>query len=155
MWESAAGAVGGLWTKANSASLAWKREASSFFIRIQAAWESAVVAIESEGTAHSQWQEQDISRMGCSQRCYISAVRTNPYIRKDASDFSCIWISNFWIKAWFRKNRKNSRYRSSRYQNDSWAALGEVKKRQIFEKEERYPSQEEKFSRYLWWTDVA
>jgi len=22
-------------------------------------------------------------------------------------------------------------------------------------KEERYPSQEEKFSRYLWWTDVA
>lgn len=51
--------------------------------------EEAVVAIESEGTAHSQWQEQDISRMGCSQRCYISAVRTNPYIRKDASDFSC------------------------------------------------------------------
>lgn len=50
---------------------------------------------------------------------------------------------------------KNSRYRSSRYQNDSWAALGEVKKRQIFEKEERYPSQEEKFSKYLWWTDVA
>ncbi|KAG9438894.1 hypothetical protein H6P81_021192 [Aristolochia fimbriata] len=41
--------------------------------------EGAVVAIESEGTAHSKWQEQDISRMGFSQRCYISAVRTNPY----------------------------------------------------------------------------
>jgi len=52
----------------------------------------------------------------------------------------------------FGKNRKNS----SRYQNDSWAALGEVKKRvDEVEKEERYPSQEEKFSRYLWWTDVA
>ena len=44
----------------------------------------------------------------------------------------------------FGKNRKNSRY-----QNDSWAARGEVKKRQILEKEERYPSKEDKFSRYL------
>jgi hypothetical protein len=42
--------------------------------------------------------------------------------------------------------RKNSGYLRSRYQNDSWAALGEESKRQRYEKEERYPSQEEKFS---------
>lgn len=38
-------------------------------------------------------------RMGCSQRCYISARRTNPYSGKDARDWSCTWISHFWRKA--------------------------------------------------------
>ncbi|KAL3500205.1 hypothetical protein ACH5RR_039298 [Cinchona calisaya] len=51
--------------------------------------EEAVVAIESEGTAHSQWQEKDISRMACSQRCYISDVLT-PIIRSSYDEPSSV-----------------------------------------------------------------